>query len=257
MMSLAPRVVLALLALPVLGACAPERETVELAPAEGPPTFQVEVAARHAAQFEGDELRERPAGSQQEQGAAVYILGVLQRNGYVVRLDGVPVGDLVRSTNVVARAPEHEVPEIVVVTAYDTPRGEAGTGAALGLFLELSRAVSAATPRRAVWFAALGAQHADGSEGGLGARRLVELLLDQGADPLIIRVDEMGAGGPLRVGGPDAERLAAALPEASGPPEAAAGPDVFQEAGLQSAVVSGGIGDAGPALFRFLVASED
>src|SRR5688572_23168853 len=57
---------------------------------EGPPEIQADVIARHAEQFESD-LAERAPGSQEEFAAATYMTAHLQRAGYVVRLESVPV----------------------------------------------------------------------------------------------------------------------------------------------------------------------
>lgn len=237
------------LALLLLASCQRDRGAVELPPPEGPPSFQTDLALRHADQFEGAELRDRPAGSQQEQGAAVYILGVLQRHGYIVRLDGVPVRNLVTSTNVIASSPRGDAPEVVVVVSYDSPAGGDGDAEALGLFLELSRALNVATDGHAVWFAALGADHED----ALGSRRLVEVLMEEEERPLVIRLHEVEPEGALRLVGAGAARLGErARTSGGGGPE-----DVFAESGFDVALASGGIGNAGRTLLRFLVDDED
>lgn len=251
------RALWAALALLSLASCQQERAAVELPAAEGPRNFQPEIAFRHGAQFEGEELRERLAGSQQEQGAAVYILGVLQRNGYVVRLDGVPVRNLVTSTNVIATSPAQEGPEAIVVVPYDTAPGVVGDGHALGLFLELARALRVAAPDHGVSFAAVGAEHATGSDGGLGSRRLARLLLDEDEDPLVIRLLLVTAEGDVQVGGAAGDRIRALAPDRIRPAAPSPSRDAFAEAGFETAVVSGGVPEVGRILLRFLAGPED
>jgi hypothetical protein len=125
-------------------------------------------------------LRDRVAGSQGELAAATYILGHLQQVGYIVLLDAVPVSDLVRSTNVVARPPSGADPEFVVAVPYDAPSDPR----ALGLWLELARALRVASPRHAVEFVALGAEQ----RSARGSRRLARQLVDENADPVIVTI---------------------------------------------------------------------
>ena len=96
---LSPLFVGALLLL--VGCCTGDVRKFEAQDVEGPPEVQLDVVEQHAEQFETD-VPERPAGSEEEQIAAAYILGTLQQNGYFARLDSVPVADLFRSTNVIA-----------------------------------------------------------------------------------------------------------------------------------------------------------
>jgi hypothetical protein len=179
--------ILGLIALLALlgGACTSE-DQAQVAEPNGPAQIRPEVVRRHAQQFE-TELADREAGSQGEQAAAVYILGHLQQAGYFVQLDGVPVGDLVRSTNLVARPPSGEDPDVVVAAAYGTEEGGAGRGAeTVGVFLELARALRVAEPEHSIEFVALGAEGPGFREGDLGSRRLAKVLLDEEINPLII-----------------------------------------------------------------------
>ena len=129
---------------------------------------------RHAEQFETD-LASRPPGSQEEFAAASYITAHLQKAGYVVRLEDVPVADTVRSSVVIGVPPSGEPPAVIVTVSYDTPIGEPDDdGTDLGAFLELARALRVAQGLHDVQFVALGAQ----SDDMLGARRLARLLLD-------------------------------------------------------------------------------
>ena len=149
----------------------------------GPPTIDPDAIEAHAAQFEGD-LPERTAGSQQEFAAATYITAHLQQAGYVVEFDSVPVADTVRSTNVVALPPSTEDPELLVTVAYD----QGSDDRAIGVFLELARALNASDPGHSVEFAALGAESAEVEGGSLGSRRMIKLLQDRDLDPEVIAV---------------------------------------------------------------------
>lgn len=140
---------------------------------------------RHAEQFDED-LGPRPAGSQEEFLAATYILGHLQQAGYVPLLDAVPVGNLVRSTNVVAPPPAGKTPVFVVAVAYDAGPNDS-SGDEIGTFLELARALAVREPNHDVEFVALGAERT--SDEHLGARRLAKQLIDDDVDPLIITLE--------------------------------------------------------------------
>ncbi|MDQ3646688.1 MAG: hypothetical protein M3345_07105, partial [Actinomycetota bacterium] len=110
--------------------CAGEPSTRPAAVPTGPPEVRLDIVADHTREFDVD-VPSRAAGSQEEFAAAAYITGHLQQAGYVVRLDGVPVADLVRSTNVVALSDVD--PKVVVAIPYDTGPSEGG-GAEVGLF---------------------------------------------------------------------------------------------------------------------------
>jgi hypothetical protein len=157
----------------------------------GPPFLRPDVIKRHAREFDTD-LSGRRAGTQAEQAASAYILGHLQQAGYLVLLDSVPLADLVRSTNVIAEPPRGGSPSIVVAVPYDEPpdpNTARREGTALGVMLELARAVRAAAPQHSVEFVALGAEYADVGGGRLGSRRLAQTLLDDGAQPLVLTFD--------------------------------------------------------------------
>jgi hypothetical protein len=220
-------------------ACGITTTQVEAPEIEGPPEFVVTTALQHAEQFQDTELRHRPAGSEQEQAATAYILGILQRNGYVSRLDAVPVRDLYRATNLIAQPRPGGPPEVMVTVAYDTPADaedeRASQGAlALGLFLELSRALNAANPEHGVHFAALAAEHSEVEGGRLGSTRLARLMLDEGQTPRVIELADIRTQGGYQDDG--------------APP----GADVFGQAGFDRVIIAGGIEEAGEALFELL-----
>ncbi len=209
----------------------------------GPPEVRGEVVERHASQLD-DELGARPAGSQQEQIASQYVLGHLQRAGYLVRLDDVPVGNLVESSNLLALPPSGNDPEVVVVASYDSPEGEATGGEETGFLLELARAFNVVAPGHDVEFAALGAE--SGQAGRLGSRRLVRFLLDENIQPSIVHISDIGKGLPAKADGSLAREIV---------PSAAAGgddPELFAEAGLERASVSGDPEEIGVLLIEYL-----
>lgn len=232
----------------VMTACSGDEEGPAPAiAAGGPPEVRAEVVERHAAQFDRD-LESRPAGSQQELSAATYILGHLQRAGYGARLEAVPVENLVSSTDVLAVPPGGAVPATVVAVAYDTAAGTRGFGADIGLFLELARALKVADPEHDVLFAALGAENTALGGGNLGSRRLLGLLDEQGADPLVLTIEGVGPG-PVCI---DGSEPLAGTPGCGAP--APAGP--YAEAGLLHAVASGAPEPLGRALLDLLQGSE-
>ena len=187
------RALLACIVIAALGACSDSGEVPRPEPS-GPPTPEASVVDDHAAQF-ADEVARRPAGSQQEQIAATYILGHLQQAGYPARLDAVPVGDLVRSTNVIAVPPQGAEPRYVIAVPYDTPPDEALDAHAIGVFLEVARALSVRNLDHAVEFVALGAEFSELGDRGRGSRALVERLKDDGVDPEILYLDP---GAPVK-----------------------------------------------------------
>lgn len=155
----------------------------------GPPEVQFDLVAKHAAQFD-DDVPERRPGSQEEAAAGSYILGHLQLAGFGPYLDPVPVGDQVRSTNVVALPPSGEAPVVVLAVAYDTGDGERSTGHYIGLFLELARAVNVVAPDHRAAFVAMGAESIEHR----GSRRLAQYLLDEGWEPSVYSIgDELSA----------------------------------------------------------------
>jgi hypothetical protein len=212
------------------------------------------AVAAHAAQFD-DKLPSRPAGSQEEEIASSYLLAHMQTAGYLVRLDGVPVKDQVRSTNVLGAPPDGRPPTIVLAVAYDTPPGGGSDGALLGLWLELARALNVKDPGHSVEFAALGADHAELPGAPLGERRLAQLLSDQQLTPEIVQI--VSTDGPVSAAGPLAEEILKLVPRgvtAGNVPgvcsEAACDP--LRAAGLAHTYVSGPPGVLAPILLRYL-----
>ena len=244
-----------------LTACTGEVQKFEAQDVEGPPEVRLDVVEQHAEQFETD-VPERPAGSEEEQIAAAYILGTLQQNGYFARLDSVPVADLFRSTNVIAE-PEGgaEDPDAIVVVPYGTGSGAPENSEAIGLFLELSRALNVTAPGHRVQFAALGAEYSERGGGSLGSRRLARFLLDEGRNPLVIQLTDVraGQGQPFKAYGEGSDEANRIMLEVQGDPGGALtdemltiDPDVFAEAGFDRMLVVGEPETAGPVLLRFL-----
>ena len=242
-------------ALVVLMSCATAPERRAEPASSGPARVRSEVVRRHAEQFR-TELPERPAGSQEEELAATYVLGHLQRAGYVVFLDPVPVADLVQSTNVMALPPSGEDPAAVVVVPYDTSADAPDHAVSLGLFLELARATFAAAPDHSIEFVALGAQHADVSGGRLGARRLARYVADRDQHPVVLSLQALGEQGGVSAAGPaapDLEALARRLGVATAPPhEDDPVAEVFTAAGFETTSVGGGADGAGQVLLHWL-----
>lgn len=238
-------------------ACAPQVEQFETPDVAGPSTIQMDVAREHAEQFDED-VPERPAGSQEEQAAAGYLTGHLQQNGYFVRLDAVPVADVVRSTNIIAQPSGAPVPEVAVLLPYDTSASEPSEGLALGVFLELTRALNVVEPRHAVHFIALGAEFSNESGGSLGSRRLARFMLDEGWEPLVIQLVDIEPGVSPSVSGDRAEELVETMTAATGPfvsfdsGDVKVDPDVFGAAGFERMVVSGDPEKLGEVLLDYL-----
>jgi hypothetical protein len=222
--------------------------------------------ARHARQFD-EELPRRAAGSQQEEAAASYVLGHLQRAGYLVRLVAVPVANTVNSIDVVALPPSGEYPWAVVAVPYDSPpTGGRAAGADVGLFLELGRALKVKDPGHGVELVALGAEHAPVGGGHLGARRLAALLVDEQQEPLVITIENLGD--PLEGGfGAFGEEVSALTdvardldipvtplpaPELGEGRDLAARARIFSSAGLEHVAVTGGARAVGRVLLEYL-----
>jgi hypothetical protein len=245
----------------VLGACGSGSSGAGPADPSGSPFVQDDVVARHASQFDGP-LVDRPAGSQQEFAAATYILGHLQRAGYVPLLDPVPVEDTIRSTNVVAAPPRASAPSIVVVVAYDSPPGARPSGTTLGLWLELARALYARAAHNSVEFVALGAERTPVGEGQLGARRLIEFLREDDLSPLVVSLTSIeqsertiAAAGE---GSEEVEAIARRLGVGvDAPPSPTREAALFGRAGLSYLVVSGGAEEVGRVLLDYLVGSTE
>lgn len=240
----------------LLGAACASSERGGVTEPSGPPEIQGEVVAEHAAQFD-DKLARRPAGSQQEFATATYILAHLQAGGYAPLLDPVPVEDLIRSTNVVADPPRGGEPATVVAIAYDTGPESLPQGDALGLWLELARALYARNPGHSTAFAALGAEHASLSGGELGARRLAEFLIDRKLGPVVVVVGRISESGrAFAVSGTGAapfEQAAARLGiDVEGAAPSAGAARVFGEAGFRQATVSGSVDAVGRVLLEAL-----
>ena len=244
----------ALLALLVLASCAANETPRPAASPSGPPAIEADAIEAHADQF-ADELPDRVAGSQQEFAATTYITAHLQQAGYVVEFDSVPVENTVRSTNVVALPPSTEDPLYLVAAPYDG----SGPAPAVGVFLELSRALRASVPEHSVEFVALGAEEtsvADGTKEVLGTRRMIKLLQDRELAPKVIYLTNSQPPGDFKAYGADADELhslafgdgAALTDELLFTP----GSDLFAEADFDTTLVAGEPGKVAQILLRFL-----
>ncbi len=201
----------------------------------------------------------RVAGSQEELAASAYIVAHLTDAGYVSRLDAVPVEDAVRSTNVVALPPSGREPKAMVVVAYDSTGGSPPGGAAIGVWLEVARALRALDPEHSVEFVALGAEQTDVGGGRLGSRRLARRLVDEGASPHVGVVHDVGdaADPELFAAGPAAaalEEVASPLGFETGDAAVTGGAEVFAEAGFDTTVLGGAPEGVGPVLLAYLSA---
>jgi hypothetical protein len=229
----------------------------------GPPEVRLGVAEAHAEELSTGELSDRPAGSQAEQAAAVYLLGHLQRAGYVVLLDPVPVADLVRSTNVIARPPSGAGPEVVVAIPYDSPPSGRDDSKDLGIFLELARALRVERPEHGVEFAALGGEYAPVEPGRLGSRRLAQQLIDDEEEPLVVWIDTGGPaeGFTARGSGVAAELAGIAASMGIESPRSPLGiprrDSLWFETGLDFVAVAGAPENVGGVLLEFLAAAPD
>jgi hypothetical protein len=250
---------LACLAVVALGACSSSDSGRESRPEpSGPPTVEASVIDDHAAQF-ADEVPRRPAGSQQEQIAATYILGHLQQAGYPVRLDAVPVGDLVRSTNVIAVPPQGDEPRYLIAVPYDTPPGEPLDAHAIGVFLEVARALSVRGLDHAVEFVALGAEFTEQGDGSRGSRALVERLTEEGVAPELVYlspnlIDDGAPGDGFYAEGPLADQLEA-LPSAEkqiADPAVRSSLKLYEDAGFEATLVGGAPEAVAQGLIEFL-----
>jgi hypothetical protein len=245
----------------VMSACSSSNpvdgETVK---ASGPPDVQLDVVAEHSRQFD-DEVPTRLAGSQEEFVAAGYISGHLQQAGYRVRLDDVPIGDLVSSTNVVALPPGEGAVEYAVIVPYGTGPGVPPQGTDLGLFLELARAMAVRDPDHHVEFVALGGEFAEGSGGNLGSRRYLKILEENDEHPFAITPAVVAGGGFASLGasGDELNRIAErlGLPEArplNDPlyPSYLRVTEMYSGAHIQHAIATGGAEEVGRVLLELM-----
>ncbi len=248
--------VLALLAglsIVALGCSASPSSEVARPDAPGSPDPQPEVIERHATQF-ADELPQRPPGSNEEQVAASYILGFLQQAGYPGRLDGVPVADLVRSTNVIGTPPEGATPEYLVAVPYGTAPNQALDARSLGVFLEVARALSVREIDHPVEFVALGAEFAEQEKGTLGSVAMASLLQEESFAPQIIYLSPVLSGDAFCAQGPLASEFEPGV-EASEPPldqVALAAADVYRNEGFDVTIVDGDAQEVANTLIEFL-----
>jgi hypothetical protein len=257
-----PVVCAALVVAMALSACgSAEAPDTEVAPAQGPPEVDSNTVEQHARQFD-DDLPVREAGTQQELAAATYLTGHLQQAGYTVRLESVPVGDLVRSTDVVALPPSGGDPSAVVVVPYDTVPKLPPQGEDLGVFLELARALRVDQRAHAVEFVALGAELTDRDGGSLGTRRLVRLLVDAEVAPPVIVIAVAPGNGFDATGtsvASDLDETASSVGleqsvDAADPalPRLAESTKVLGAANLEFAVARGGADEVGTVLLSWL-----
>lgn len=222
--------------------CSPRTVSPSRPARTGPSSIRMDVVKQWGRWFD---LRDphRSAGTDGELVASSYLLGRLEQAGYLVRLDPVPVGNLLHSTNVIAEPPSG-TPSIVVVVSYDTGSSAPSDGLALGMFLELARALRARVPDHSVEFAALGAEHTTVNGGQVGARSLIELLKPLQHKPRIIRVGPIsGAADAVSVRGPSSRAIAGRARGVAVPVRASPvlQDDVFVQAGYSETVLSGNV----------------
>ena len=225
-------------------------------PATGPAEVRAGTVEEHARQFDEEEPV-RLAGSQEELAASAYVVAHLTDAGYVSRLDAVPVENLVRSTNVVALPPSGEEPDVLVVVAYDSTATSEPGGLAIGVWLEVARALRTIELEHSVQFVALGAEHAPQGGGRLGSRRLARQLTDEGRSPEVVVVEDVVEGdGPAALAGAAAaaiEKEARSLGiEVRAAPAMSGAGEVFDRAGFDTTVVGGGAHALGPVLLSYL-----
>ena len=225
--------------------------TSEAAP--GPPNARPGVIERHAAQF-AKELPRRPPGSNEEQVAASYILGFLQQATYPGRLEGVPVADLIRSTNVIATPPRGAAPEYLVAVPSGTPSNAALEAHSIGVFLEVARSLSVRRPGHAVEFVALGAEFAEQEAGTLGSRVMASLLRDDSFHPQIIYLSPELSGDSFYAEGPLASRFKPASSSRVAPLHeiALAAADAYRNEGFEVTVIDGDPTVVADTLLEFL-----
>jgi len=243
-------IVVSILALGCSPAPSPKSTSSE---APGPPNARPDVIERHATQF-ADELPERPPGGNEEQVAASYILGFLQQARYPGRLDGVPVADLIRSTNVIGTPPTGATPEYLVAVPYGTPPNEALDASSIGVFLEVARALTVRKPDHSVEFVALGAEFAEQEAGTLGSRAMASLLLDESLEPQIIYLSPELSGDSFYAKGPLASEFEPASSEGTAllPEVALAAAAAYRTEGFEVTVIDGDPDEVAATLLEFL-----
>jgi hypothetical protein len=202
----------------------------------------------HAEQFES-ELPLREPGSDEELQASVYILGHLQDAGYVPLLDAVPVGDLVESTNLVALPVGGAEPQHLVAVSYGNTEAGSG-GEAIGVFLELARALNAANQDHAVAFVALAAEGSPRLGASLGTRRLLQYLEDEDLSPHVITLAADGSMEEVRAAGSRAEEVIGLFEDPA--PGAPLRDDIYARARLEHTVIFGPPDEVGEVLLDYL-----
>ena len=142
---------------------------------------------------------------------------------------------------------------------YDTTEDFPTDGLALGLFLELARALRVAEGNHGVSFTALGAEHAALGQGNLGSRRAAQELLDGESEPMIVSLSRIVKGACVEVSAsPGSEDVALGANVDCDPlPATSSEPDVFAEAGFDHVTISGDPIAVGVVLFDFLSSGSD
>ena len=227
----------------LLGAC--ESEAPVDTSSTGPPVIEVDTVRQHARQF-AEDVPVREPGSQEELAASSYILGHLVQAGYVPLLDPVPVEDLVESSNVVALPPVvGGAPSTLVAVSYGSSGRDTSGGEAIGVFLELARALKVVNAEHDVAFVALGAEESPRLGSALGTRRLLQYLEDEGFNPHVIT---LAPGAELAATGSLAKEIVPGSAESPNDPL----DDIFARSRLQHTTVSGPPDEVGDALLDYL-----
>jgi hypothetical protein len=169
---------------------------------------------------------------------------------------------LVSSTNLMALPPSGDDPEAVVAVPYDT-----GGNLALGVFLELARALHVTEPEHAVEFVAMGAEGGGGGVADqLGSRRLIKVLSDEAIDPAVITLGESKAGvgdvfvdgtGPIAAGLRRTARQLGLREPTEVPPPSPHDDTVFARAGFDHVIVYGQPVEVGGLLLEYLASAGD
>jgi hypothetical protein len=241
-----------------LAACSSGNPGPSRADPSGPPEVKLEFVDRHARQLDA-ELAHRPAGSQQEQVASQYLLGHLQRAGYPVRLEAVPVANLVESTNLLAFPPSGEEPNTIVTVAFDARESDDPQGHSIGVFLELARALYVTDEDHRVEFAALGAELTTDNR---GSRRLAQQLREEGTDPVVVTVAGVAPSSALAFAGERSEEVSRVATDMGLDPSetdfaSVGGVDVFGRAGFDHILATGPPDEVASVLLEWLRAQAD